>query len=182
MECIEEIPCPELYWEELWILRREINCEKATAVSGCQLSRGEETSSGKLAFPSDRRTILQIFLPFKTTDFPAVLKTFSILASYTSFLFRTIPWILGQFMGLYTTCPTSSHSKEILKSHRVWIFLGPDWWLTEFLPKYETVTRKYTRMFNIKKQSMGVWDGGLLDPHVNCVGTMLTVFVNIILN
>ena len=104
------------------------------------------------------------------------------LASYTSFLLRTIPWILGQFMGLYTTCPTSSHSKEILKSHRVWIFLGPDWWLTEFLPKYETVTRKYTRMFNIKKQSMGVWDGGLLDPHVNCVGTMLTVFVNIILN
>ena len=89
--------------------------EKATAVSGCQLSRREETSSGKLAFALDRRTITQIFLPFKTTHFPAVLKTFAILAFYTSVLFRTIPWILGQFMGLYTTYPTSLRSQEKVK-------------------------------------------------------------------
>ena len=82
--------------------------EKPTAVSGCQLSLGEETAENFFRkSSSDRRTILQIFLPFKTTTFCCFGEKPSPFwhPSYTSFLFRDNPLNsgAGQFMGLYTT-------------------------------------------------------------------------------
>ena len=102
--------------------------EKPTAVSGCQLSLGEETAENFFRkSSSDRRTILQIFLPFKTTTFCCFGEKPSPFwhPSYTSFLFRDNPLNSGTIYGtlyclphLLPTFPRKS------KNHSVTNFLS----------------------------------------------------------
>ena len=99
--------------------------KKLTAVSGCQSSLGEETSEKFFRkSSSDRRTILQIFLPFKTTTFCCFEeKTFSFLASYTSFLFRDNPLNSGTIYGTLYCLPHLPTFPRKSKNHSVFLLL-----------------------------------------------------------
>ena len=99
--------------------------KKPTAVSGCQSSLEEETSENFFRkSSSDRRTILQIFLPFKTTTFCCFEeKTFSFLASYTSFLFRDNPLNSGTIYGTLYCLPHLPTFPRKSKNHSVFLLL-----------------------------------------------------------